>query len=304
MTKRAAGLERAATSEPSPRTNAREDTRGVASVPSSIAIDAGGAERLEATPANTIDCSRDETGRLSCGECGIDSDCPVGKGCVLDATSRRTVCLGSNCQQDSDCPTGACVLLTGGTASNAVVRRCASRGDRELNASCLGVGTSNRCAPGLECSIAAGGVCRPSCETNDCPTGQQCVREEMVSVCLNSCSEDSACGEGLTCELVTGTLKQCLRRVGTNCLREDAGCGAGEQCVRSLRAGTIRFQCVLSCDPFSPQCPNGGVCGSWGTRSVCFAPCKPENLGRDCLPNHTCATVDEEGRTWGCTPQE
>lgn len=126
-------------------------------------------------PENSVDCSRDETGRLSCGECGIDSDCPMGKGCVLDATSRRTVCLGSNCQRDSDCPTGACVLLTGGTASNAVVRRCASRGDRELNASCLGVGTSNRCAPGLECSIAAGGVCRPSCETSDCPTGQQCV---------------------------------------------------------------------------------------------------------------------------------
>lgn len=269
--------------------------------------DAGRPEpiRHELRPENAVDCVRDGTGRLNCGDCSLDSDCPAGRGCVLDPSARRTVCLGSNCQHDSDCPAGVCLRLTGGTASSTVVQRCTPRGDRQLNAPCLGVGTVNRCAAGLECSIAAGGICRPSCESADCPADQQCVREDLVSVCVSACRQDSDCGgNGLSCELVSGTLKQCLRRVGENCLLEDAGCGVGEQCVRSLRAGTIRFACRVACDPLAPSCPDRGVCGSWGTRSVCFSPCNPENFERDCPAQHTCSTVDEEGTTWGCMPRE
>lgn len=246
-------------------------------------------ERAPQPPVVARNVARCEqvNGTLSCGACMTDKDCPEGQGCTLDPTTRRTVCISSNCRTDSDCGPGKRCLPLRFAEDGATATRCYGIGTKKEDELCNGMheDTASECAEGLVCTA---GECRPACRsTSDCaegsecwfsPAGASCVRTSCENVTCPSgehcargrchsgidCSDPKACPAGYRCS-IDGIGHRWTGSCFKPC-RDDETCGPGALCIEG--------GCQQQCDANQSGCPEGTVCSSGDPSSGRFG-CRP-----------------------------
>jgi hypothetical protein len=226
-------------------------------------------------------CMQGADGRRSCAPfCAAEVDCPAGSVCLAVAGLESAICLprsghcpvgvggeGRACTGPGGCASGLCMVQDGEPQGRCVDgcsrgacsdgRRCESVDDQPICLPPLGADGA-RCLNGVEC---AGGLC---------------VALASESVCTQACDQDSACGEGWTCDQVGGA---------GLCLPATGGGGIGADCAAgpvSCTSGLCLVQpsgpvCTRPCQS-SGNCPDGWRCSevegrgvSGGAADVCVA---------------------------------
>ena len=241
-------------------------------------------------------------GRVPCGDCASDTDCPAENACLLDPQRHRKVCLPSMCKADVDCEPSTVCRTVNITLSAPGVRRCVPLGTEPAGQPCRlnPAEATESCSAGLLCVL---GICGASCRPDGpaCPSGGRCLSTDDGWGCSPSC-EGTTCPDGQSCIPVGGPgVSICARQIGKRC--EDSPCAAGEVCMSETNRehATVAFICRKKCSAFEPKsCPVGQVCGRAGRGSVCYRACDPQ--GHDCPASEECMTVNEEQTLWGCRP--
>lgn len=243
-----------------------------------------------------IECTEDG----KCGDCRTERDCDAGEGCLLDYEARKWVCRASDCKADEDCAERQ-VCLAHASSTGPTIRRCAEAGLLEEGGECIDPTgpPEGRCALGLVCVL---GRCGRQCNAKTkqpCSGKENCiVMEGQGSGCFPGCATDGDCGPGLVCRR-NGAVPACVRLVGPDC--GELQCQAPSTCEGSVYNGIATYDCVTDCNPLSPppQCPDGYVCGAYGTRSRCYLRCT-SSAANDCPEGRSCAPVMEDHSEYGC----
>lgn len=252
-------------------------------------------------PANMMSCPLEEAFR--CGECTTDSDCPAGRGCVINYAKGVFECADSECEEDDHCFPGSVCRVVAGGAPGPVIRRCLLTGARSGGEPCsrLPATPEEACGEGLLC---VNDLCGPPCvpgSREDCPAGYVCENSPRGAACLPDCRK-LGCPEGKACEQLGGGVFQCLSLVVDTC-DDERPCAQGEHCITRGRKGRAGRFCSAPCEAWKPSsCSEGFVCGVGGpTLSTCYRKCDPRDLGT-CPAGWLCTTVTEDLQTWGCLP--
>jgi hypothetical protein len=262
-----------------------------------VMLDGGTGER----PANLMTCPTAEAFR--CGECATDSDCPAGRGCVINYSKGLFECAESECEEDHHCFPGSVCRVAAGGAPGPVIRRCLLVGARSAGEPCsrLPATPEEACGEDLLCvNDLCGHPCVPGSREN-CPEGHVCVGSPRGAACLPDCRK-LGCPEGKACTQLNGGAFQCLSLVVDEC-SDEKPCAQGANCITRGRKGRAGRFCSSPCEAWKPSsCPDGFVCGVGGpTLSTCYRKCDPQNLDT-CSAGWLCMTVTEDLQTWGCLP--
>lgn len=254
--------------------------------PMELPADAPAIVKRAAQAGARVSCTHVD-GKMDCGACLTDNDCPEGQGCTLDVVTKRTVCLASDCRVDADCGADKrCLPLRYGD-DGATATRCYPVGTKRVDETCGGMHEQGtECAAGLVCTA---GLCRPACKSSaDCADGETCQLTPAGASCdVTSCehvtcaagehcargichtgvdcSDPHACQPGYRCTM-HGLGKHWSGVCSKPC-RNDDTCGAGSICVDG--------SCEQMCELGVPQgCPDGTVCSSQDPSSGRFG-CRP-----------------------------
>jgi hypothetical protein len=227
--------------------------------------------------------------------CTDDTDCPMGLSCnpeggfegagtCYDPTSM----LGDPCTSATDCPLGGSCLseeasgIPGGTCG---VVGC----DVEGNTGCDG---DAQCLP-----LRRRGLCVDGCTTDeDCRDGLACVPDATFPdrrFCGPGCTSDADCSGGRVCNERTGECDVMFdpSELGTACSTVEGAC-AGGGCLREVDSGFPGSYCVfVGCDTAMPTmggCPGDGVCVAGA--GLCLDGCETD---MDCTrPGYACRPSD------------
>jgi len=262
-----------------------------------VLLDGGTGRR----PANLMNCPLAEAFR--CGECTTDSDCPAGRGCVINYSKGVFECAESECEEDHHCFPGSVCRVAAGGAPGPVIRRCLLAGERAAGEPCsrLPATPDEACGEGLLCvNDLCGRPCVPG-SREDCPVGYVCEDSPLGAACLPDCRQPG-CSEGRACTQLNGGVFQCLALVVDEC-GDEKPCAQGANCITRGRKGRAGRFCSSPCAAWKPSsCPEGFVCGVGGpTLSTCYRKCDPQDLNT-CPTGWLCMTVTEDLQTWGCLP--
>ncbi len=155
-------------------------------------------------------------------------------------------------------------------------------------------------APGLRCFE---GRCWTPCdpdESTSCPEGFSCAADLADPMCLPAC-ETQGCPSGQQCVQLTKEdarpVPACLVLHGENCRRTP--CPEGQLCLaleEPHRPGEMWMACRQRCGKDQPACPEGLVCNHY----FCRQPCDPQTSGQ-CGPAERCGQYSP-GSPWVCQP--
>lgn len=237
-------------------------------------------------PATWMDCSF-KNGKLNCGECVSDTECPEGQACIRNGTTRKNYCLRNTCEEDQECPTGfRCEQLNDGI-SGPPVKGCVPIGIKAEGETCSFQRKeyAESCQAGLIC---AGGICRRSCPADpdvQCPEGQVCSDSGEGLACRPSGCNHVVCDLGYICNQGF-----CIK--GDDCNK--TGCPQGQSCIVAGYGQKYVTECLYKCQ--DGQCPNDLLCG---IQNICYPPCDSSNPD-SCPAGKICTTINEEMTQWGC----
>ncbi|MBK6688457.1 MAG: hypothetical protein IPG45_28545 [Deltaproteobacteria bacterium] len=268
-------------------------------------------------PADAVCVAVDGAPDLCFDECGRNSDCRPGYGCVDAPPS--AICFPQNpvlCRLDVDCtsagrprcdkPTGACVECladsdcTGGdlcSGSVCIGRRpngsaCSDGGD------CLG----QSCQPK---AYAPDGYCTQNCASDlDCTAGGHCG---VYGECQADCTNATDCRPGYGCLDGDGDFLLECRATGTGTGTVGASCatvtdcqgGLGAVCRQGFGLGPtfVGGYCSEYCGPGA--CPTGSSCVGLSLAQYCLADCA---VDADCRqPDYRCLPIG--GGVSSCYPR-
>jgi hypothetical protein len=210
------------------------------------------------------------------------SDCEPPLGCLGDARLGSLYCTDSECLTDTQCPEGSVCRVLPTLEGSPWVRFCVPVGVRQEGERCVDLPSerAKACGPGLLCGGTGLGWCGRPCrrgEPSGCAEGFFCADIPPEPLCLPSCQE-RGCPAGQQCirsDRDEGA-SACAVVRGVNC--QQSQCPEGQKC-RALFAtqhpGEAWMECVQSCGPDRPTCPEGQVC----ERRKCRRPCEPEVPG-------------------------
>jgi hypothetical protein len=252
-------------------------------------------------PANGLRCTSDG-GVFHCGDCRLDSDCPAGKGCIVNKETRRFECMDSECEEDAHCFPGFVCRGASRGSTGPIIRRCMPVGQRREGEPCdsLFVSSAGACQEGLICHRA---VCSAPCRLEDaasCPQGYACEAGDDGAACFPDCRV-LGCPGGQRCKRLNNGDFQCLEQVHGEC--PETPCAVGERCNMRVLRGRGVFWCARLCSPLrADSCPADQICGVGGGEfSTCYPRCDPMDLD-SCGEGERCTTISEDMLQWGCMP--
>jgi len=226
-----------------------------------------------------------------CEPCGDDRECGTSSDrCVLDTNLGRSFC-GKVCATDVDCPEGGTCQTVGGS------KTCWPKTTSCEHLTGCTPNTYQACNVDTDCSEGSDQVCdkvQGKCVARvpSCPFGTVCNRQTLQ--CEAACTTDDECAADEACQTAPCrcTNNECV--VIQRC-RDHNECAAGLVCV--IPSGQVEGECQDGCTQDS-DCPQGHLCGSTGSRSVCVKSCASnadctlaENCsGGACVPG--CQTVE------------
>lgn len=206
---------------------------------------------------------QEEEGKSTCTKsCVTDADCGqtdgVDNSCI-QINANNSLCVkgctpgGSDCQDDLVC-------LTFGVTQDSpsvCVQQCTENAD---------------CIFGMTCTAAGTGIkaCNPQeCPQAGCGEGRACQPFGQQSLCVDACSDENPCPNGLECETATGICK--------------------------VRDGNY----YQVCDQTTPCAEPGAICVSQGGAGTCMQDCTQTGLCGEGDPTGTkCEiTITYEGDT-------
>jgi V8-like Glu-specific endopeptidase len=221
------------------------------------------------TDCGTLVCVDPGDGRRRClapcrgdsGGCLTNEACVAGAGgcgvCVPAAILESTRGLGEPCAAAADCLSANCLTDTG---LSYCTRPCSTDPDCAAGYRCLADGLCHR---GV--AEATGGPCRTD---EHCIAPGSCAARGSEHWCTVTCTLDTECPSGFTCQAVSETTRVCapaLALIGEHCTTDEA-CATG-LCERGSGV------CTRFCDADSP-CGPGDRCVRIGdgTSGICLGP--------------------------------
>lgn len=175
--------------------------------------------------------------------CTADTDCRVGEICHPDAK----VCV-QTCTSSDECPDASktCAPLVAGDTSTQI------------------------------CKCTTSALCQGG------PAGANSVCSEAYDVCVPSCTTDTDCSTGQTCDTATST-----------CVSGSTGCDGNEDCATGQTCNTTTGVCEgggnTTCDSSQPQ-PAACSYGQFCSGTTCTA-----------VPAPTCMNISQHGASWSAT---
>lgn len=208
-------------------------------------------------------------------QCGPGAECEPPLGCLFEVRYLRSYCTDSRCEKDAQCSEGQVCRSVATWGDGPQVRVCVPIGVRQEGEGCVEIPKSkeNACAAGLLCGGRDGWCARP-CRPGDakgCPEGSFCADTIPQPVCLPTC-ETQGCPQGQQCIPFKEGSSKCARVYGTNCLQTP--CPAGQKCdvqYEPPHPDKVWMACVARCGEGLPACQPGWVCDGWD----CVQPCEP-----------------------------
>jgi hypothetical protein len=233
--------------------------------------------------------------------CGPDAACEPPLGCLFDARYVRSSCTDSQCLTDTQCPEGQVCQGLDTWPDGPLVRVCVPVGVRQEGEGCvkLSPDKENACAAGLLCGGRARGWCARPClpgDTKDCPEGFFCAGTTPQPLCLPTC-EGQQCPSGQQCLQFEEGASTCAHVYGPNCLQ--IPCADGHKCVvdkEPPHPDKVWMECVAHCGEGHAPCEAGLICDGWD----CVQPCNPQG-GDVCGEGRYCDRL-VEGRPYSCLP--
>lgn len=234
--------------------------------------------------------------------CKHSSECEHPLRCVLNPRLFMSVCADSQCLSDSHCEDRHVCRDVDLADDGSLVRVCVPQGPREEGMRCEKYPSraDEACGPGLLCGGRQGWCGRP-CQKDvakDCPEGFFCADVVPQPLCLPSC-ETRDCPAGQQCIRFEQGASACMQVYGTNC--QSSTCPEDEVCkvLDAVTApGKVWMECVEECDRArSATCPDGRQCYAGG---YCLPPpCDPREptacgAGFRCVQRHPAIP----GRCW------
>jgi hypothetical protein len=238
-----------------------------ANCPSGCSCDTASGECVPATPGGC------------CPACGS------GETCVNGACASNSSCLVTKCGAGCVCGAdGACGPATaGGCCPACGAGEICKNGSCVANSGCGALGCPDGCVcnPDGTCSAATAGSCCPACGANEKCANGACVP-------LNSCTNASACPDGLGCVFGASSYGTCGQ------------CSADDECApahkRCSPAGTC-VDCTSNSDCSAGEvCRSDGSCGACQEQSDCEAlaclagQCAACAVDADCGGNMVCVS--------------
>jgi hypothetical protein len=226
-------------------------------------------------------------------DCAHNSDCEPPLGCVVDPRSWVTYCTDSQCMADGQCPEGSVCRAVATRGEGPLVRFCIPLGPRKEGERCsqLPRKQDHACGPGLLCGGTKGWCGRP-CQPKDtasCPRGSFCADVAPEPLCLPTC-ETEGCPAGQQCIRYEEGVSACAVVYGRNC--QQSACSPEQKC-QSLDGisvpGKVWMDCVQACGEGQPECPAGSVC----SMGICSRTCEPESTG-GCGADFRCKQLNLE----------
>lgn len=231
--------------------------------------------------------------------CTQTADCESPLGCVVDPRVWITYCSDSQCMTDGQCPEGSACRAIATQGEGPLVRLCTPLGPRQAGERCspLPRKQDHACGPGLLCGGPKGWCGRP-CEPRDaasCPQGSFCADVAPEPLCLPTC-ETEGCPEGRQCIRYEREVSACAKVYGRNC--QQSVCPPDQSCqfLDGITApGKLWMDCVQSCEEGQPECPAGSSC----TMGTCSPMCEPESTA--CGTDFQCKQSGPQ-KPWLCAP--
>ncbi|ADO76063.1 uncharacterized protein STAUR_8309 [Stigmatella aurantiaca DW4/3-1] len=208
--------------------------------------------------------------------CGPGAECEPPLGCLFDVRSVRSYCTDSQCTADAQCPEDQLCQSLATWGGGPQVRVCVPMGIRKEGEGCIKLSPDKEhaCEAGLLCGGQEGWCARP-CQPGDmkgCPEGFFCADTIPQSVCLPTC-ETQGCPQGQQCIHFKEGSSQCAQVYGPDCLQTP--CPEGRKCDVQYEPpypGKAWMACVARCGEGYPPCEAGSVCDGW----ECVQPCEPQ----------------------------
>ena len=209
-------------------------------------------------------------------QCGPGAECEPPLGCLFEVRYLRSYCTDSQCEKDEQCSEGQVCRSMATWGGGPLVRVCVPIGVRQEGEGCVRIprDKANACAAGLLCGGQDGWCARP-CRTGDtsgCPEGFFCADTTPHPVCLPTC-ETQGCPPGQQCIPFKEGSSKCAQVYGPNCLQTP--CPEGRKCdvqYAPPHPSKIWMACVARCGKDAPACEAGWVCDGWD----CVQPCDPQ----------------------------
>jgi hypothetical protein len=232
--------------------------------------------------------------------CGPGAECELPLGCLFEVRYLRAYCTDSQCLTDAQCSEGQVCQSLATWGGGPHVRVCVPIGVRQEGEGCVKVSADkeNACAAGLLCGGQDGWCarpCRPG-DTSGCPEGFFCADTIPQPVCLPTC-ETQGCPPGQQCIPFKEGSSKCAHVYGPNCLQTP--CPEGYRCVverESTHPGKVWMACVARCGKGRPPCEAGWVCDGWD----CVQPCDPQGP-EVCGEGYSCHRQAED-MPYACLP--
>jgi hypothetical protein len=232
--------------------------------------------------------------------CGPGAECEPPLGCLFEVRYLRSYCTDSQCEKDEQCSEGQVCRSIATWGGGPQVRVCVPVGPRQEGEGCVEIPRykENACVVGLLCGGQEGWCarpCRPG-DTNGCPEGFFCADTIPQPVCLPTC-ETQGCPPGQQCIPFKEGSSKCAQVYGPNCLQTP--CPVGSRCVvrtEPPHPGKVWMACVARCGEGHPPCQAGWVCDGWD----CVQPCDPQGP-EVCGEGYSCHRL-EERMPYACLP--
>jgi hypothetical protein len=232
--------------------------------------------------------------------CGPGAECEPPLGCLFEVRYLRSYCTDSQCEKDEQCSEGQVCRSIATWGGGPQVRVCVPVGPRQEGEGCVEIprDKENACVAGLLCGGQDGWCarpCRPG-DTNGCPEGFFCADTIPQPVCLPTC-ETQGCPPGQQCIPFKEGSSTCAQVYGPNCLQTP--CPVGSRCVvrtEPPHPGKVWMACVARCGEGHPPCQAGWVCDGWD----CVQPCDPQGP-EVCGEGYSCHRL-EERMPFACLP--
>lgn len=232
--------------------------------------------------------------------CGTHSECEPPLGCLLEARAYRQYCTDSRCITDSECPEGQVCQSLATAGDGPLVRFCVPLGVRQEGESCLELPREKEaaCARGLVCGGRDGWCARP-CHKDapaDCPVGFFCADTRPQPVCLPSC-ETQGCPAGQDCIRFGEGTSVCAQVYGTQC--QQSLCPEGRKCevrIEPTLPGKVWMECVERCGEGFGPCAEGMICDGW----QCKPSCNPQDP-TSCGDGYSCKQRRPD-KPYACQP--
>jgi hypothetical protein len=208
--------------------------------------------------------------------CGPGAECEPPLGCLFEVRYLRSYCTDSQCERDEQCSEGQVCRSLATWGGGPQVRVCVPIGVRQEGEGCVEIprDKENACAAGLLCGGQDGWCARPCRlgDTSNCPEGFFCADTIPQPVCLPTC-ETQGCPLGQQCIPFKEGSSKCAQVYGLNCLQTP--CPNGRKCdvqYEPPHPSKIWMACVARCGEGFPPCEAGWVCDGWD----CVQPCDPQ----------------------------